>query len=60
MNDTMSKLSKKVNSLELYVKTKDCSLTDAHNKISFMSRLLSFSEDIFDYPKEIKKKNLKR
>ena len=52
MKNTMIKLHKKINSLEHYVKTKDCALIDAHTRISFMSGFLSFAKDIANYPKE--------
>ena len=37
MNDNMSKLVKKVDSMEFYVKNKDCAIIDAHNRFTFMS-----------------------
>jgi hypothetical protein len=55
-NDLMVKLSNEINSLELYVKTKDFTLIYAHNRISYMSKFLNFAKDITDYPKEASKK----
>jgi len=62
MKNTMTKLHKKIYSLEHYVKTKDCAITDAHTRISFMSMFLSCAKEITDYPKkkEIKEEETKQ